>query len=198
MKFLASLLLAMCFTPLNKAPLDTAFVLRWNLSCKTAYNDLISDAQEKERDAYVEEDYFSAWFPIDESLLEEKSPRQLFLQVLNDENARGENWSVIEERRSGEVTRFINFLVCYGKDSADVFTYVNDFKWTRWVCIERRKMKLTGAGLLEDEVRAPFQKGMNYGTAIVTDFKNDKPIRAGVFLSHTVRENSNLAKVLRH
>ncbi|SHK78781.1 hypothetical protein SAMN05444266_101143 [Chitinophaga jiangningensis] len=175
------------------------FLLKWN---KLSRESMITILQSKdlinERPQYTQmEVWVNEICPVDTAIVNAANLRSLFLKAIDKKVQHVKHWSVIEAKKSGEVTILINTLVCFRQDSADVFYYTFNTERGEWSCVDYRKLKLNGDGLLIQDVKVPMNRGDNNFIATVTDFELHKILRLFHFINFSIDKKSNISIVSR-
>lgn len=116
------------------------------------------------------------------------SLRWQFLQQIKTEfNWKGKNWSVIEVTKTGEIKRFLYYLIYYEGNRANitVFQYYDKLKK-----IKEWKEHGKKEQLIRGDNKIPMDNGCNSGDIVVTDFKSAHPTKMAYYAAYTLTRES--------
>ncbi|MDQ0109433.1 hypothetical protein J2T02_004576 [Chitinophaga terrae (ex Kim and Jung 2007)] len=194
---LCIVLSSVIFSKSDSSVLD--LVNAWNrMSLNSLTQSINLAATDREKVLYADKvESVSETSILETDSLDNRSLRWLFLeQVKTEFNWNKKKWSVIEVTKRGEITRFLNYLICYNGNQAVIVEY--RFYIDKWIKIQEWKEHLKMKDLLANHDKTKLYSGCNSGDVVVTNFETFHPTKVVYFIEYTLAKDSKVYGIISH
>jgi len=155
-----------------------------------------SATKEEEKELYLDRLY-AMWEMLEfkPGSMNNNTLRWQFLDEISKEfDWKGKSWSVIEEKRSGERIRILNYLIYYHEKHRKIIVY--DYYAGKWEKLKERTETFKTKSLIEQDTKVSAFEGGNFSDVIVTDFKSALPLQSMYFIEGTIKEHSSIHRII--
>lgn len=170
--------------------------LQWNRATLGFLNSncpLLEDTGDRKRCQQLHDDMLPFW-STDTVNIYRQSFRWRFLnKIVNEENLSND-WIIVEVKKSGERTRFMNYLITQNGSKTKVVIY--DYIKGEWIKLGERTSKIK-----LDELRIPLRRmvvptNSSGYEIIITNFKKDSVLKSQYCLPYFIPLKNKVIKLL--
>jgi hypothetical protein len=132
---------------------------------------------------------------ITEDSLNRASIRWRFLKrIITDAVPLKNNWTIIELRKSGEVVRILNYVICYRELNAIVFTY--RYEGGSWRMVSEKKASISKADVEIPVKRASLSRTGYQHDVTITNFSDDSVVSSIYYMPCMLRNDNRIVRQL--
>ncbi|ACU59564.1 hypothetical protein Cpin_2071 [Chitinophaga pinensis DSM 2588] len=134
------------------------------------------------------------WSVTTDSLNRDSIRWRFLKKITTDALPLKNNWTIIELKKSGEVVRILNYVICYRESDAVVFTY--RYESGSWQKVGEKNASLTRADAEIPVKRASFSRTGYQHDVIITNFSDDSLVSSIYYMPYMLRNGNRIVKLL--
>lgn len=170
----------------------------WNSSTLASIETAKVHSKSKSEHALLQDaaESMILFWEIEDSMINSNSIRYQFLETIDTENVSSEpEWIIIEELRTGQITKYFNFLfIPAGNSSYRIIKY--RYLDGQWHKLGEKNVALDKNDFRDNSIRKPYATVIASHKTIVSIFSTTKVKSSEFYLQTTFSDQSPLAKVL--